>query len=149
MQGLESLSYILSFPSDFYCMVLTALQAHYIYFIEVTGSPPVLILQSALSSITPNILTAIIFFAFLVGSSEGSASQGRVPPSADTHRKDCPEAKTRSRRSSERGHGIEAQRAGLEVRVRCLMLPGGQEPNNIQIAVSCTSRPRPLGTRPS
>lgn len=60
-------------------MVLTALQAHYIYFIEVTGSPPVLILQSALSSITPNILTAIIFFAFLVGSSEGSDPRAGSP----------------------------------------------------------------------
>lgn len=72
---------------------------------------------------------------------EGSASQGRVRPSSDTHRKDCPEAKTRSSRSSERGHGIEAQRPGLEVRVRCLMLSGRQEPNNIRIAVSRTSRP--------
>lgn len=91
----------------------------------------------------PSLPTFLLssFFAFPVGGMEGSASQGRVRPSADTHRKDCPEAKTRSSRSSERGHGTEAQRPGLEIRVRCLMLPSRQEPNSIRIAASRTSRP--------
>lgn len=44
-----------------------------------------------------------------------------------THRKDCPEARTKSRRSSERGQGIEDHRAGAEARVRCPMLPGRRE----------------------
>ncbi|KAK2496932.1 hypothetical protein MC885_019116 [Smutsia gigantea] len=59
------------------------------------------------------------------------ACSAEEPGARVTHRKDCPEARTRSRHSSDRGQGMEAHRAGTEDRVRCPILPGRKEQANI------------------
>lgn len=112
---------------------------------EVRGSPAVLTFMHHRYILIPHSQHS---FAPLESSTEESEARasGKGPPGAVTHRKDCPEAKTRSRRSSERGHRMEAKRAGQEARVRSLMLPGRKQRANICTAVSAPPWSRPLRT---